>query len=69
MTILENNLLGITINDLPKLLPGLLAAATLTWLSFWLSDFIGVRLMGFDKSPRIKHKSTKRYLFTPERLI
>ena len=51
MTALEKNLLGITINDLPTLIPGLLAAAALTWLSFWLSDLIGVRLMGFDKSP------------------
>ena len=51
MTAWEKNLLGISKNDLPKLAPGLLAAAVLTWLSFWLSDFVGVRLMGFDKSP------------------
>jgi len=51
MTAWEKNLFGIPINDLPKLAPGLLAAAALTWLSFWLSDFVGVRLMGFDISP------------------
>ena len=47
----EKNLLGVPINDLPKLVPGLLAVAALTWLSFWLSNLIGVRLMGFQKSP------------------
>jgi len=47
----EKNFLGVPINDLPKLVPGLLAVAALTWLSFWLSNLIGIRLMGFDKSP------------------
>ena len=47
----EKNLLGVTVSELPKLIPGLLAAVALTWLSFWLSDLIGVRLMGFKKSP------------------
>ena len=47
----EKNLLGVKFNDLPKLLPGLVAVASLTWLSFWLSNLIGVQLMGFDKSP------------------
>ena len=51
MSTWEKNLLGVTINDLPKLVPGLLAVAALTWLSFWLSNLIGVRLMGFEKSP------------------
>jgi uncharacterized integral membrane protein (TIGR00698 family) len=33
------------------LLPGLLAAALLAWLSIWLSEFVGVTLMGFEKTP------------------
>jgi uncharacterized membrane protein YadS len=47
----EKNLLGVKINELPQLIPGLFAVAILTWLSFWLSNLIGVRWMGFDKSP------------------
>jgi len=47
----EKNFLGVTINELPKLVPGLLAVAALTWLSFWLSDFIGKQLLGLEKSP------------------
>jgi uncharacterized integral membrane protein (TIGR00698 family) len=51
MTTWEKNLLGVSIKDIPKLVPGLLAVAALTWLSFLLSNLIGVELMGFDKSP------------------
>ena len=47
----EKNLLGVTINDLPGVIPGLLASSILTWASIWLSNYIGVQLMGFDKSP------------------
>ena len=47
----EKNLLGVKINDLPRLVPGLLAVSILTWLSFWLSNLIGVQWMGFEKSP------------------
>ena len=47
----EKNLLGVKVIDLPKLVPGLLAVAILTWLSFWLSNLIGIQLMGFEKSP------------------
>jgi uncharacterized integral membrane protein (TIGR00698 family) len=47
----EKNLLGVRIGEIPKLIPGLLAAIALTWLSFWLSDLIGERLLGFEKSP------------------
>ena len=43
--------LGIPFNRTPTLIPGLLTVAALTWLSFWLGDLIGVRWMGFDKSP------------------
>ncbi len=51
MSAWEKNLLGVTVTELPQLIPGLLAVTALTWLSFWLSEQIGVRLMGFDKSP------------------
>jgi len=47
----ERNLFGVSISDLPKLLPGLLAVSVLTWVSIWTSEFIGTRLMGFEKSP------------------
>jgi uncharacterized integral membrane protein (TIGR00698 family) len=47
----EKNLLGVRIDQVPGLLPGLLAAALLAWLSIWLSKFVGVSLLGFDKTP------------------
>jgi uncharacterized integral membrane protein (TIGR00698 family) len=51
MSAWEKNLLGIPANEVPSLLPGLLVAALLAWLSIWLSKFIGVTLLGFDKTP------------------
>ncbi|MCJ7702315.1 MAG: putative sulfate exporter family transporter [Anaerolineales bacterium] len=51
MSTWEKNLFGIPLTDVPKLIPGAIAVVILTWLSFWLSDFIGSDLMGFDKSP------------------
>jgi uncharacterized integral membrane protein (TIGR00698 family) len=51
MSAWEKNLLGTTVGEIPQLLPGLLVAALLGWLSIWLSDYIGVSLMGFAKSP------------------
>ena len=33
------------------LLPGVMTAGTLTWLSIWLAELIGERLLGFEKSP------------------
>lgn len=47
----EKILFGVPVSDLPKLLPGLLAVAVLTWVSIWTSEFVGTRLMGFEKSP------------------
>ena len=47
----EKILLGVPVSDLPKLLPGLLAVSVLTWVSIWTSEFIGTRLMGFEKTP------------------
>ena len=47
----EKNLFGVRFVHLPQLLPGLLAVSFLTWLSIWLSNFIGEDLLGFNKSP------------------
>ncbi len=47
----EKNLMGVRINEFPRLLPGLLVVSLLAWLSIWLSKFIGVSLMGFKQSP------------------
>lgn len=47
----EKNLLGTPAREAPKLLPGLLTAALLAWSSIWLSEIIGTRWMGFEKSP------------------
>jgi uncharacterized integral membrane protein (TIGR00698 family) len=47
----EKNLFGVAISDLPKLLPGISAVSVLTWVSIWISEFIGKQLMGFEKSP------------------
>jgi uncharacterized integral membrane protein (TIGR00698 family) len=51
MSAVEKNLLGVTVDQIPFLLPGLLVAIVLAWFSIWLSKFIGVTLLGFDKTP------------------
>ena len=51
MSIWEKNLLGVPVDEVPLLLPGLLVAALLAWLSIWLSKYVGVTLLGFDKTP------------------
>lgn len=51
MSAWERNLLGVTLDQVPSLLPGLLVAALLAALSIWLSEFFGVTLLGFDKTP------------------
>ena len=51
MSALEKNLLGVSAAQAPRLLPGLLAVGLLAWFSLWLSDYIGVTLLGFDKTP------------------
>ncbi len=51
LSVIENNLLGVSVQEIPKLIPGVIAVAILTWVSIWLSGFIGQDLMGFDKSP------------------
>lgn len=51
MTPWEKALLGVQARELPALLPGLSMTAVLAWLSLILSDFIGMQLLGFAKSP------------------
>ena len=48
---MEKNSFGMTTTNLLKLLPGIFAVAALAWVSIWLSDLIGIRIMGFEKSP------------------
>ena len=48
---LEKNLLGVSVGQAHLLLPGLLVAAVLAWVSIQLSEFIGIEILGFDKSP------------------
>ncbi len=47
----DHALLGVSIRQAHTLLPGFLFAAALAWFSVWVSDFTGVRLLGFEKSP------------------
>lgn len=47
----EKSLLGVTVDKVPSLLPGLIVAVVLAWFSVWLSEFIGITLLGFDKTP------------------
>jgi uncharacterized integral membrane protein (TIGR00698 family) len=47
----KENLLGIRLKEFPKLLPGLIAVSVLAWGSMLISDFIGVNLLGLEKSP------------------
>lgn len=51
MNALEKNLLGVRSEQIFSLVPGLLVACLLAWLSIWLADFIGVTLLGFPNSP------------------
>jgi len=51
MSAWEKNLFGVMVSEIPSMLPGLLVAALLAWLSIWLGKFIGVTLLGFDKTP------------------
>lgn len=44
-------LVGAPLSSLPALAPGAALAAALAWLSVIAADFIGRRLLGFEKSP------------------
>lgn len=48
---LEKNIFGVSYSEIPQLLPGLLLTVLITLLSIWLSDLIGINLLGFEKSP------------------
>jgi len=51
LSIWGKNLLGLSIRQIHTLLPGFLVASLLAWVSTWLSKFIGISLMGFEKTP------------------
>jgi uncharacterized integral membrane protein (TIGR00698 family) len=51
MNYLEKSLFGVPISKVHTILPGLLVVILLALVSIWLSDLIGVSLMGFEKSP------------------
>jgi uncharacterized integral membrane protein (TIGR00698 family) len=48
---LEKNLFGTNIGQVHLLLPGLLTAALLAWVSIWLSQWIGCDILCFEKTP------------------
>ena len=47
----EKNLLGVRVDQVPGLMPGLILVALLAGLSIWLSEYSGTQLLGFDKTP------------------
>lgn len=51
MSFWEKSLLGVRVNQVPRLLPGLLFASLLASMSIWLSKYIGVTILGFGKTP------------------
>ena len=51
ISVWEKNLLGVRVDQVPSLMPGVAVAILLAWFSIWLAEFIGVNLLGFDKTP------------------
>ena len=47
----EKTIFGVSIREVPGLLPGLIVSTLLAWASLHVSDFIGKDLLGFTKSP------------------
>jgi len=47
----EQSIFGVSVREIPGLLPGLIVASLLAWASINISDFIGKDLLGFTKSP------------------
>lgn len=47
----ERNLLGLRIEQIHTLLPGLALVTALAWFSLWLSEFLGEDVLGFEKTP------------------
>ena len=50
-TALEQNLFGVNVGNIHQLLPGVIVAALLALCATWLSQAIGVGLLGFTSSP------------------
>ena len=48
---LERSVLGVKLSEVHRLLPGLLVAAFVALLSNWLSEYLGVTVMGFEQTP------------------
>jgi len=51
MNYLEKSLFGVPISKVHTIFPGLVVVILLAVVSIWLSNLIGVTLMGFEKSP------------------
>ena len=55
MSLIEKNVLGVKVDQIPKIIPGLMVASLLAWLSTWLGEFLGIDVLGgvlgFEKSP------------------
>ncbi len=51
MTYIERSVFGVPFFKIHTILPGLVFIILLAILSVWLSNFIGITLMGFEKSP------------------
>ncbi|MCP4763333.1 MAG: putative sulfate exporter family transporter [archaeon] len=51
MNYFEKNLFGVPIKKIYTLIPGIIILFLLGSFSIWLSNFIGITLMGYEKSP------------------
>jgi len=51
INVIEKNVLGVKVDQFPKIMPCLVMASLLAWASTWLAGFLGVEVLGFDKSP------------------
>lgn len=47
----ERVLFGVPLKRVHVLIPGILVISLLTFFSVWFSDFIGINLLGYEKSP------------------
>ena len=51
LSAVEKSLLGVSVRQIHRLLPGLVLTVVLAWVATRSSQFIGVELMGFRKTP------------------
>ncbi len=51
MSSLERYFLGVPIKKVHVLIPGLIVVSLLAFFSIWFSNFVGITLLGFTKSP------------------